>query len=117
MFSCINMGLNDCPHLNWLRLNNIPLHRSKPFIKNVIMKLLFLSPFKNCSKTLGLSQLVSTRVSIKVHRYHQNKPRQERRYREINVILVHNVQACHKIKMNTQVIPTTPKPSQADTNQ
>ena len=75
------MGLNDCPYLNHIRLNNILLHRSKPFIKKVITKNIILRPFKNCSKTLGLSQLVSTRVSIKVYRYHQNEPRQGRRYR------------------------------------
>ena len=33
-----DMGLNDCPYLNQLRLNNVLLHRSKPFIKNVITK-------------------------------------------------------------------------------
>ena len=81
------------------------------------MKILFLSPFKNHSKTLGLSQLVSTRVSIKVYRYHQNEPRQGRKYKDINIVLVHNAQACYKISMSTQENPMTPKPSQADANQ
>ena len=67
------MGLNDCTYLYQLQLNNVPLHRSKTFIKNLIMKILSLSPFKNHSKTLGLSQLVSTRIFIKVYRMNQGK--------------------------------------------
>ena len=67
------MGLNNCPYLNQLKLNNILLHRSKPLIEDVIMKILSLSPFKNCSKTLGLSQLVSTRISIEVYRMNQGR--------------------------------------------
>ena len=67
------MELNDGPYPNRLKLNNIPLHRSKPCIKNMITKILFLSLFKNSSKTLGLSQLVSTRVSIKVYRMNQRE--------------------------------------------
>ena len=71
------------------------------------MKILSLGPFKNSSKTLGLSELVSTRVSIEVYRNHQNKPRQGRRYRDIK----------GEIKMSTQENPMIPKPSQANTNQ
>ena len=69
----MDVGLNDCPYLNQLRLNNVLLHRSKPFIKNVITKILFLSLFKNSSKTSGLTQLVGTRVSIKIYRMNQGK--------------------------------------------
>ena len=48
------------------------------------MKLQILSPnpLKNCSKALGLNQLVSTGIPIKAYKYHQNEPMQGRRYRK-----------------------------------
>ena len=64
---------------------------------------------------LGLSQLVSTRVSIKAYKCLQMPAMQGRRKREINIILVPNAQACCEVKINTQEKPYNTKPSRADT--
>ena len=104
---------------------NITTHSRYMFIHMCLLNCLntishnisFLSPFKNCSKNFRPKSIGRYRISIEVYRYHQNKPRQESRYKEINIILVHNVQACHEIKMSIQENPMTSKPSQADTDQ
>ena len=85
----------------------------KPFIENVITRILPPKSLKNCSITLGLSQLVSTIVpSRTANKKNKNK---EEKYGEINVTQICNTQACHKTKVSTQENPTTP--SQADTDQ